>query len=139
MACRSVALFEGVRRLLSAVTAVAMVAALFQLLAVATVAASESQAQKAARESGQQVEVGALRGERREVFAQPDGHFTAVEHLRPVRTRKQGDWVDINTNLETRSDGSVAAVASSVDVAFSGGGTGAMARMARAGRVLSLS
>jgi hypothetical protein len=103
------------------------------------VAATESQAQKAARESGKQVEVGALRGERREVFAQPDGHFTAVEHLRPIRTRKRGDWVKIDTSLEARPDGSVAAVASTVDVAFSGGGTGAMARMARAGRVLSLS
>jgi concanavalin A-like lectin/glucanase superfamily protein len=103
------------------------------------VKATESQAQKAARESGAQVEVGALRGERREVFAQPDGHFTAVEHLRPVRTRKHGDWVNIDTSLQARPDGSVAAVASTVDLAFSGGGTSAMARMARAGRELSLS
>lgn len=141
---------ESVRGLLSLVMVIVLVAGLVQVLAVATtsraasaagpvVEATESQAQKAARESGEQVEVGALRGERREVFAQPDGHFTAVEHLRPVRTRRHGDWVKIDTSLEARPDGSVAAVASTVDLVFSGGGTGPMARIARAARQLSLS
>jgi concanavalin A-like lectin/glucanase superfamily protein len=101
---------------------------------------TESQALSEARKSGRQVEVLALRGESREVFAQPDGRsLTAVQHLRPVRARKQGHWSEIDTNLERRPDNNVVVKASSVDLTFSGGGTGPMARMARAGRELLLS
>ncbi|WP_185792315.1 LamG domain-containing protein [Actinoallomurus bryophytorum] len=101
--------------------------------------AGETAALKQARSSGSQVEVGALRGESREVYAQPDGTFEAVEHLQPVRTRQNGKWVDIDTALRKRSDGSVSPGASTVDLSFNGGGTGPMATMVRAGRKLSFS
>jgi hypothetical protein len=101
--------------------------------------AGESTALKRARSSGSEVEVGSLRGESREVYAQPDGTFEAVEHLRPVRTRQGGKWVNINTTLHKRDDGTVTPAASTVDLAFSGGGTGPMAMMVKAGRKLSFS
>jgi hypothetical protein len=103
------------------------------------VRASVSAAVRQAHESGKQVEVGSLLGETSEVYAQPDGTFEAVEHLRPVRTRRNGSWVDIDSTLVKRADGTIAPVASTVDLAFSGGGDGPMATMVRAGRKLSLS
>ena len=103
------------------------------------VQAGESAALKRARSTGSQVEVGALRGESREVYAQPDGTFEAVEHLRPVRTRQDGKWVDIDTALRKRADGTVSPAAAAVGLAFSGGGTGPMATMVKAGRKLSFS
>lgn len=96
-------------------------------------------ARRAAHASGKPVEVTAFRGETREVYAESNGSFTSVEHLRPVRTRQGDRWVAIDTRLRTRPDGSVAPVASSVDLSFSGGGTAPMARLDRAGRGLSLS
>ena len=103
-----------------------------------SVQTTESQALRAARKDGKPVEVAALRGESREVYANSDGSFTATEHLRPVRTRKDGSWRNIDTSLRVQADRSVAPVASSVDLSFSAGGTGPMARMARAGRLLAL-
>ncbi|MBO0882002.1 MAG: LamG domain-containing protein, partial [Mycobacterium sp.] len=103
-----------------------------------TVQTTESQALKDARKTGKQVEIGALRGESREVYAEPNGSFTAVEHVRPVRTRQQGRWEPVNTTLRRLESGEVAPVASTAVLRLSGGGTGPMVRMARAGRELSL-
>ncbi len=103
------------------------------------VQAGESAALKKARSSGSQVEIGSLRGESREVYARPDGTFEAVEHVRPVRTRQGGRWVGVDTTLRRHADGAVRPVAATVDLAFSGGGTGPMATMAKAGRTLSFS
>jgi hypothetical protein len=101
--------------------------------------ASTSAALRQARSTGHQVEIGALRGESREVYAQPDGTFEAVQHLIPVRTRQDGRWVKIDTTLTRTPDGSVAPKAASVGLRFSGGGDAPMAIMDRAGRSLSLS
>ncbi|MFF4241690.1 LamG domain-containing protein [Actinomadura geliboluensis] len=98
---------------------------------------TEEQALKAASKSGEPVEVLSRRGETREVFAQPQGGFIAREHLRPVRTRKDGKWVAIDTSLKSSVDG-VSPVAATVGLKFSGGGTGPMATMTRAGRAMSL-
>lgn len=95
-------------------------------------------AQKAARRTGKPVEIAAFRGETREVYAESNGSFTSVEHLRPVRTRQGDKWVNIDTRLHVLADGSIAPVASSVGLRFSGGGAGPMARLDRAGRDLSL-
>jgi hypothetical protein len=103
------------------------------------VRAGAAEAIRQARDSGKQVEVGSLLGENREVYAQPDGSFEAVEHLRPVRTRRNGEWVDLDSTLAKRADGLIAPTASTVDLTFSGGGNGPMATMMRAGRKLSLS
>ncbi|MFG1711010.1 LamG domain-containing protein [Nonomuraea sp. M3C6] len=108
------------------------------MAADAPVQTTESQALNAARQSGGAVEVGALRGETREIYAEPDGTFTAVQHVRPVRTRQQGRWVAIDTTLRRLGSGEVAPVASAEGLRLSGGGTGPMIRIARAGRELSL-
>jgi hypothetical protein len=77
---------------------------------------TEAEAAKAARETGSPVEVLGLRGETREVYAEPAGGFVAVEHLRPVRTLKDGRWVDIDTTLRKEPDGSIRPAATTVDL-----------------------
>ncbi|KUJ39892.1 hypothetical protein ACZ90_69060 [Streptomyces albus subsp. albus] len=92
-----------------------------------------------AKGSGRNVEILSLRGEQREVYATPDGHLEAVEHLRPVRARVAGEWKPVDTDLTRTRDGMVAPKAATLDLAFSGGGDGPMVRMARTGRQLALS
>src|SRR3712207_7115787 len=61
----------------------------------------------------------AFRTETGQVFANPDGSYSARVHAKPVRTRRDGRWVDIDTTLQRRPDGSVAPIASTVDVSRS--------------------
>ncbi|MCA2176373.1 DNRLRE domain-containing protein [Nonomuraea glycinis] len=98
----------------------------------------EESALALARRTKQPVEVTALRSETRQVFAEPDGTLVLEQHPRPVRVRKQGRWQDVDTTLTTRPDGSVAPVATAVDLSFSGGGTSPLARMARGAKALEL-
>lgn len=79
-----------------------------------------------------------MRSETRQVFAEPDGTLVLEQHPRPVRVREQGRWLDVDTTLRRRPDGSVAPVATAVDLSFSGGGTSPLARMARGGKALEL-
>ncbi|MEV1204684.1 LamG domain-containing protein, partial [Microbispora rosea] len=92
----------------------------------------------AARETGRPVEVLAKRGEDRETYANPDGTFTTVEHLRPVRVREGDSWVAPDTTLVRRPDGSIGPRASTVGLSLSSGGDAPLARVARAGREMSL-
>ncbi|MFE3942754.1 LamG domain-containing protein [Streptomyces sp. NPDC059118] len=101
-------------------------------------ALTEQVARAAAEVSGEPVEVTGLRQERREVFANPGGTFTAHEYTQPVRTWRGGTWVALDDTLERREDGSWAPKAVTVDVRFSGGGSGPFARMERAGREYAL-
>ncbi len=81
----------------------------------------------------------ALRTETRQVFARPDGTLVLEQHVRPVRVRQQGRWVNVDPTLRPRPDGSIAPVATAVDLSFSGGGDGSpLARMARGGKALEL-
>ncbi|MCF6523100.1 LamG-like jellyroll fold domain-containing protein [Streptomyces sp. JJ36] len=100
---------------------------------------TEELATLAARRTGEQVEVAGLRGERREVFANPDGTFTAREYSQPVRTRQNGTWVPVDDTLVRRADGAWAPKAATVELEFSDGGSGPFARMRKAGREFSLS
>lgn len=100
---------------------------------------TEADASAAARASGERVEVGSLRGETRDVFALPSGQFELVQHQRPVRTRKDGKWLPVDTTLTRLADGGIAPIASSVDIRFSGGGDEPFARMSRAGEGFALS
>ncbi|WP_433357287.1 LamG domain-containing protein [Microtetraspora malaysiensis] len=103
-----------------------------------TVAPTDETAKKLARETGRQIEVLARRGEEREVFANPDGTFTGVEHLRPVRVRQDSSWVAPDATLVKHPDGSIGPKASTIDLSLSGGGDGPLIRMTRAGRELAL-
>ncbi|OEJ96308.1 LamG domain-containing protein [Streptomyces thermolilacinus] len=102
-------------------------------------AATEEAAKDAARKSGKRVEVLGLRGERRDVFAEPDGTFTAREYTEPVRTVRDGAWVGVDTTLVRHADGTVGPKASTVDLAFSSGEAGRpFATLRRAGREFAL-
>ncbi|MYZ34163.1 LamG domain-containing protein [Streptomyces sp. SID4917] len=103
-------------------------------------AATEAAALAKAEETGQDIEVISRRTETGEVYAKSDGRLEAVEHLRPVRTRVDGEWRDIDTLLRKRPDGSVVPAVASVGITFSGGGaTAPLVALERAGRELSLS
>ncbi|MDN3024439.1 LamG-like jellyroll fold domain-containing protein [Streptomyces sp. S.PB5] len=101
---------------------------------------TENAAFDQAARSGAKVEITSLRGESSETYALPNGNFEAVEHLRPVRARVDGEWKAINTALEKRADGSVGPKVALVGIAFSGGGKEQpLITLERAGRKLSLS
>ncbi|SHI49210.1 LamG-like jellyroll fold domain-containing protein [Streptomyces sp. 3214.6] len=93
---------------------------------------------KAAR-TGKPVEITSMRGESSEVYALPEGHLEAREHLRPVRTRVDGAWRTIDTTLTRGADGTVAPGATTVGLTFSGGGSEPLVRMTKNGRELALS
>ncbi|WP_308402647.1 LamG-like jellyroll fold domain-containing protein [Streptomyces sp. AC550_RSS872] len=109
----------------------------------AAVAATEEEAFARAERLGKNVEILSLRGESTDVYATPDGDLESREHLRPVRTRVDGEWRSVDTALAVVGDGTdkgmVAPKAASVGLAFSGGGDGPLVRLERAGRALELS
>lgn len=102
-------------------------------------APTEDLALAAAEGSGEQIEVTGLRQERREVFANPDGSFTAQEYTQPVRAMRGGKWVPVDDTLVQGEGGSLSPKASTVELKFSGGGSGPFARMSKAGREYALS
>ncbi|MET0494039.1 MAG: LamG-like jellyroll fold domain-containing protein [Actinoplanes sp.] len=96
-------------------------------------------ASRQARATGQPVEVVAERAEDELVFAQPDGTFTAEITAGPQRVEQaDGSWSAIDTTLVRRDDGSVGPRATTIDLAFSGGGSGDLIRLAEDGKALSI-
>ncbi|MEH0468159.1 hypothetical protein QA943_04750 [Streptomyces sp. B21-097] len=61
-----------------------------------------------------------------QVVANPDGTFTRTDSSMPQRVRQQGKWVPVDTSLVRRANGTWAPKAAVTDVAFSGGGSGAL-------------
>jgi hypothetical protein len=102
-------------------------------------APDEPSALAAARAVGQPVEALSDRTEFSQTFANPSGTLTLNESVTPVRARRpDGAWVPVDNTLQTLPDGTVAPVASVVDVAFSGGGSGPLVRIARGGDRITL-
>ncbi|MER7371366.1 LamG domain-containing protein [Streptomyces lanatus] len=102
-------------------------------------AQTEQQALALAKKSGKETEVVGMRTERREIFAEPDGTFTAREYTEPVRTVRDGTWVDIDETLVKRSDGTWGPKAATVDLSLSAGQAGKpFVTMRRAGREFAL-
>ncbi|MGW0577633.1 LamG domain-containing protein [Streptomyces sp. NPDC002920] len=100
---------------------------------------TEQQALAVAKDSGKKTEVVGARTERREIFAEPDGTFTAREYTEPVRTVQGGKWVPVDATLVKRSDGSWGPKAATVDLSFSAGQAGEpFVTMQRAGREFAL-
>ncbi|MFH8698836.1 LamG domain-containing protein [Streptomyces chartreusis] len=100
---------------------------------------TEQQALAVAQESGKKTEVVGLRTERREIFAEPDGSFTAREYTEPVRTVRDGKWVDVDATLVERADGSWGPKAATVDLSFTAGkASEPFVTMQRAGREFAL-
>ncbi len=101
-------------------------------------AVSEAAASEAAAETGKRVEVATLRDERSQTFANPDGTFTAKEFAQPVRTRRNGKWVDIDTTLVKQPGGRLAPRAASAAMSLSGGGDKVFATLVRDGKTMSI-
>lgn len=101
-------------------------------------ALTEEQASEQAKRLGRPVEVTSMLKEHSEVQALPTGGFEVTQHVQPVRTRKGGAWVDIDTDL-VRAAGGVVPKATTVDLRFSDGGSDALVTMSRGGREVSLS
>ncbi|GLW10715.1 hypothetical protein Misp01_58430 [Microtetraspora sp. NBRC 13810] len=101
-------------------------------------AQTEAEALASAASSGQLVEVLSERGETREVYATPDGSFTSKEHFQPVRVLKDGIWVPVDTTLREQADGSIVPKATVTEIRLSGGGSGPLVTIDRAGRPMSL-
>ncbi|MEU6310697.1 LamG-like jellyroll fold domain-containing protein [Streptomyces sp. NPDC047014] len=91
-----------------------------------------------AKQTGKEVPVAAMRQEAGDVVAKPDGSLLATVYTKPVRTLKGGAWRDIDTSLRTTDDGSVTPGATLPDLAFSGGGSQPLVRIAHAGKEVRL-
>jgi hypothetical protein len=101
-------------------------------------AVTEAEAQANAKKSGTSVEVLSLRDERSTTVANPDGTFTVSEYVQPVRTRRNGEWVEIDTTLVRQKNGSYAPKAALTAMSFSGGGDKTFAEIDKDGHRLSI-
>jgi hypothetical protein len=106
--------------------------------ACAAVARSEADAVTVAKRCHRAVEVSSLASETVKVTAGPDGRLAWEQHAAPVRVRRGGGWVPVDTGLVVR-DGRPGPKASAVEVRFSRGGTDPVATIAAAGGSVSMS
>jgi hypothetical protein len=91
-----------------------------------------------AKASGKPVPVTADTTGTTDVVANPNGSFTMRSTLLPVRAKKNGVWVPIDTTLHANPDGTYSPAATTADVRFSGGGTAPMVTMADGTNTLAL-
>lgn len=89
--------------------------------------------------SGEPVPVAELTTEHQVVEAGPDGTLTAEVSAFPSRVMQDGDWVGVDASLSVGADGRVRPAATSVALELSGGGSGALVRMADGDQWLELS
>ncbi|MER7361606.1 LamG-like jellyroll fold domain-containing protein [Nonomuraea wenchangensis] len=101
-------------------------------------ARTEPEALDRARYLQKRVEVGPLRTETRQVFANPDGTFTSETSALPERVRRDGGWADVDPTLTFAADGSVRTVATPLELTFSGGGTAPLAAIGQGGRSVAM-
>lgn len=92
-----------------------------------------------AKATGHRVEVPDLTTPTEQVFANPEGTLTMEAHAVPVRGRKDGKWVPVDTTLRFEGNGSVVQTAGAADTAFSGGGSGALVRLAEGDKNVEMS
>lgn len=93
-----------------------------------------------ARLTGQSVRIAGQTTESAEFIARPNGQITATVSAGPVRTKRDGKWVPIDLTLRLAPDGSVQAVADSLNLRFSGArdGGGELASVGSGDRRLAL-
>ncbi|MFI7426744.1 RICIN domain-containing protein [Micromonospora sp. NPDC049836] len=104
-----------------------------------TEASTATAATALARRTGRRIEITGERTETTQVFANPSGTRTMEQHVVPVRTRRDGRWVPIDTRLVRAADGSVAPGATVTDLRLSGGGRAPLVTATQDGRQVSLS
>ncbi|WP_125809101.1 LamG domain-containing protein [Actinoplanes sp. ATCC 53533] len=86
------------------------------------------------------VRIAKLTTANRVVDAQPDGTMTATLSAGPVRARKGGKWLDVDTTLVRRADGVIVPRVALAEYEFSGGGKGTpLVRYGRGSERLALS
>jgi Ricin-type beta-trefoil lectin domain-like/FG-GAP-like repeat len=105
----------------------------------ATEAPDAAGASALARRTGHPVEISGERTETARVLANPSGTRTLEQYVLPVRARRDGRWVPIDTRLVRNPDGSVTPGATSTALRLSGGGSAPLVTAARDGGELSLS
>ncbi|MFY1637845.1 LamG domain-containing protein [Solwaraspora sp. WMMB335] len=108
-------------------------------LQCADVAGTEAEARTLAASCGQPVVIDGSRTELAEVTALPDGRLQFASAVVPQRTRKAGNWEDVDLELTRGGDGLWRPRVSVADVAFSDGGNGPMVTLTRNGQTLTLS
>lgn len=91
-----------------------------------------------AKASGERVEQLGKRTETEQTFANPDGTFTLEQSNEPVRTKKDGQWVDLDATLSASPDGRIRPKATSLEMSFSGGGTDPLISVKSEGHELKL-
>ncbi|MGW0390190.1 FG-GAP-like repeat-containing protein [Streptomyces sp. NPDC003042] len=91
-----------------------------------------------AKATGQPFELTSARTESTDTWALPDGTWSVKRYGTPVRLLRDGAWVPTDATLAFSATGSVVPKASTVDVGFSGGGTGPLLTGVKDGRTLSL-
>ncbi|GHJ42960.1 hypothetical protein Cs7R123_03020 [Catellatospora sp. TT07R-123] len=99
---------------------------------------SEAAAQLIASRCGRQVEMLSRRSADADLFANPDGTTTVKQYASPQRVKRGDQWLTIDTTLRRDADGAVVPTASDSGVRFSGGGTGPLVTVDRAGGRLAL-
>lgn len=100
-------------------------------------APTESAAKALAAKSAHPVEAEDARTESSSVVANPDGTMTLESFSGPVRLRRGGEWVDVDTSLERRG-GVVVPRAAKGSIQFSNGGTGDLASITGESRRLAM-
>ena len=91
-----------------------------------------------ARVSGERVELADEGTERAKVFVNPDGSRTLESRPHPVRVRRDGGWVPVDTGLRERADGAVEPAATSAGLVFSGGGDAPLVRLSKGDKDVAL-
>ncbi|GAQ69024.1 glucan endo-1,3-beta-glucosidase precursor [Streptomyces turgidiscabies] len=89
-------------------------------------------AQTEAASSGQAVPIDDLTTQTSTVTANPDGSFTSVTDLMPVRVLKDGAWTPVDASLAANPDGTISPAATPNSVSLSGGGTGPLVTLTHA-------
>ncbi|WP_433366818.1 LamG-like jellyroll fold domain-containing protein [Actinoplanes sp. CA-142083] len=107
--------------------------------ACADQAGTEPAAAKLAVSCDRPVTVESSQTEFSQVVAQPDGHLRLESAVEPQRARRGSGWADLDLALSRGGDGQLRPAVSVADVAFSGGGSGPLVTLTRAGRTVTMS
>lgn len=92
-------------------------------------AGPEQTAQQQAESTGTPVPVDALTTQTDQVVAQPDGTFTRISYVQPVRINEGGAWTAVDATLTAVTGGGYSPAATPSHVLLSGGGSGPLATL----------
>ncbi|MEV6965595.1 LamG-like jellyroll fold domain-containing protein [Hamadaea sp. NPDC051192] len=90
---------------------------------------SAADAAAQARVTGKPVEATALTTETERTYANPDGTVRLDLNMQPVRVKRNGAWVGLDSNLVANGDGTFSPKATASRLVVSGGGDGPLATM----------